>query len=85
MRGIYNGLQAKITEDNILAYYTPCSAHGLNLVGSNAAERCLEAAIFLNFFQSLYNFFSELTARWKIPQTFSTSKSISLKSLSTTR
>lgn len=33
----------------------------------------------------MYNFFSDSTARWKILQTFAASKSITLKSLSTTR
>ncbi|XP_045464849.1 uncharacterized protein LOC123674057 [Harmonia axyridis] len=37
MSGIYNGLQAKIKEISPLAYWIPCTAHSLNLVGEHAA------------------------------------------------
>lgn len=38
MSGIYSGLQARIVKKNPYAYYVPCAAHSLNLVGTCVAE-----------------------------------------------
>ena len=46
MSGCYNGLQAQICQINPLAYYIPCAAHSLNLVGVSAAESCVNAISF---------------------------------------
>lgn len=89
MSGIYNGLQAKIKELCPQAYYIPCSAHSLNLVGSSAAECCMEATAYFDLLQGLYNFFGASTARWNVLQTFCSEKVDchlpTLKSLSSTR
>ncbi|XP_041432322.1 zinc finger MYM-type protein 1-like [Xenopus laevis] len=66
MSGRYNGLQARIRAINQLAYYVPCSAHSLNLVGTCAAESCLKAATFFNLLECIYVFFSSSTHRWNI-------------------
>lgn len=63
MAGIYNGLQSKIRQKNDLAYFVPCGAHSLNLVGNAAADCCLEATSFFLFVQEIYNFFSASTLR----------------------
>lgn len=85
MSGIYSGLQAKIKEENPLAFFIPCSAHSLNLVGSSAANCCKLAISFFELLQNLYNFFSTSTHRWNLLSSFFTSENLSLKTLSTTR
>ncbi|KAL4085416.1 hypothetical protein QTP88_027275 [Uroleucon formosanum] len=86
MSGVYNGLQAKIKQLNSLAYYVPCSAHSLNLVGECAAVCCKEGSNFFLFLQKLYTFFSASTYRWKLLQdVFSQSDNVSVKRLSDTR
>lgn len=50
MAGKYKGVQARILESNELAYFVPCVAHSLNLVGVHAAETSVEA---LSFFGTL--------------------------------
>lgn len=78
MSGVYAGLQAKIKNFNSLADFVPCSAHSLNLVGTNAATCCKEANLFFGFVQNLYSFFSASTHRWNLLK-------VSLKNLSETR
>lgn len=56
MSGIYSGVQARIKQLSPLAEYVPCAAHSLNLVGSCAAESCIEAVSFFGLLQELYNF-----------------------------
>jgi hypothetical protein len=53
MTGKYSGVQARIKEENPVAEFVPCSAHSLNLVGSYAAECCLDAISFFGFLQAL--------------------------------
>jgi len=78
MSGIYAGLQAKIKEVNPLAKFVPCSAHSLNLVGTNAVDCCTQAVLFFDLLQNVYTFFTASTHRWKILNT-------SIKGLSETR
>ncbi|XP_031327474.1 zinc finger MYM-type protein 1-like [Photinus pyralis] len=66
MSGCYSGLQARILNHNPLAYYLPCAAHSLNLVGVCAAECTREAVRFFETIQNLYTFFSASTRRWEI-------------------
>jgi len=58
MSGCYNGLQARIKNINPLAFYIPCAAHSLDLVGSYAVECCNEAAKFFGLMKNIYVFFS---------------------------
>ncbi|KAG8173321.1 hypothetical protein JTE90_003636 [Oedothorax gibbosus] len=86
MSGKYSGLQARL-KDNHLIEYVPCSAHSLNLVGTNAAECCSSAVSFFGIVQTLYNFFSGSTHRWELlkEQMKNETRPITLKSTSTTR
>lgn len=61
MAGIYGGLQAKIQDESNLAFFVPCGAHSLNLVGNCAAQCCLQMTSYFMFVQKLYNFFSSST------------------------
>lgn len=45
---VYSGVQACFRTKNPLAKWIPCAAHSLNLVGSVAAECCIEAAKFVS-------------------------------------
>ncbi|XP_045464284.1 zinc finger MYM-type protein 1-like [Harmonia axyridis] len=83
MSGIYNGLQAKIKEISPLAYWIPCAAHSLNLVGEHAAGSCKASRDFFSLLQDIYVFFSISTARWGILMKHLTGPSV--KRLSTTR
>lgn len=66
MAGKYKGVQARILEKNELAYFVPCVAHSLNLVGVHAADASVEAQSFFGTLGSLYNFFVASTSRWEI-------------------
>jgi len=78
MSGIYAGLQAKIKNVNPLAKCVPCSAHSLNLVGTNEVDYCTQAVLFFNLLQNISKFFTASTHRWKV-------LSASVKGLSETR
>lgn len=78
MSGIYSGLQAKIKTISPLAQFVPCSAHSLNLVGTNAASSCKNAVMFFDLLHKIYTFFSASTYRWDILKS-------SVKNLSDTR
>lgn len=66
MAGIYSGLQARIKRVSPLAQFVPCSAHSINLVGTNAARSCLNAIKFFDLLQKIFNFFSSSTYRWEV-------------------
>lgn len=108
MSGKYNGLQSLLQAGDgrenrgvsSFAYFTPCAAHSLNLIGENAAKCSPVAIAFFDFLQELYNFFSRSTGRWEELQHYQRqvtqvkkeeqgqkqkSKAKALKSLSQTR
>ncbi|XP_050064885.1 52 kDa repressor of the inhibitor of the protein kinase-like [Aphis gossypii] len=85
MSGIYTGLQARIKTLSPLAYFVPCSAHSLNLVGTSAAEFCSNASSFFGLIQQLYNFFTASTHRWNTLHDNMKQNSYTLKSLLITR
>ncbi|KAJ8670472.1 hypothetical protein QAD02_001731 [Eretmocerus hayati] len=64
MSGKYNGAQAVVLESCKYAPYIPCSAHSLNLIGTSAAEACVESCQFFNLLQELNNVFVHSTDRW---------------------
>jgi len=66
MSGRYGGMQAYLTNVNLLAFYIPCMAHSLNLVGVCAVDCCKDAVSFFGFVQNLYTLFSASTRRWAI-------------------
>lgn len=53
MSGKYKGLQARIKDHNNLAEYVPCTAHSLNLVGTHAADCCLNVTKLFMFVQEI--------------------------------
>ncbi|XP_050066296.1 zinc finger MYM-type protein 1-like [Aphis gossypii] len=85
MSGIHTGLQARIKTLSPLAYFVPCAAHSLNLVGTSAAECCSNASSFFGLIQQLYNFFTAFTHRWNILHDNMKQNSYTLKSLLITR
>uniref|UniRef100_H2YLA9 HAT C-terminal dimerisation domain-containing protein n=1 Tax=Ciona savignyi TaxID=51511 RepID=H2YLA9_CIOSA len=64
--GKYKGVQAIIRERCSVAYYIPCTAHSLNLIGKCAAECCPNAVEFFNLLQNLYSWFVSSTHRWQV-------------------
>ncbi|XP_063810584.1 zinc finger MYM-type protein 1-like [Pseudophryne corroboree] len=66
MAGVYKGVQARILQENELAYFVPCAAHSLNLVGVHAADISPEAQTFFGTLHSLYLYFAASTSRWEI-------------------
>lgn len=87
MSGIYTGLQARVKEINPVAYFVPCAAHSLNLVGVCSVDSCLAAVSYFGIMQSLYNFFSASTYRWQTLKDFSPSSAMAamVKTISATR
>ena len=85
MAGKNSGVEARIKNLNPLAHFVPCSAHSLNLVGSCAAECCVNAISFFRFVQNLYNFFAVSTHWWKLLTNSLGQESVLLKTLSITR
>ncbi|XP_035229764.1 uncharacterized protein LOC118201724 [Stegodyphus dumicola] len=83
MSGVYSGVQTRFREINSAATWVPCGADSLNLVGTAAAESCLEAVKFFEILQSLYNFFAASPQRWS--KLRSLGSKISVKRLSETR
>ena len=83
LSGKYTGVQARLKALNPLIHYISCSKHSLNLIGSCAAESCINAVLFFSFLQNFYKFFSASTKRWaKIKSAI---KGKTVKSLSNTR
>ncbi|XP_031333954.1 zinc finger MYM-type protein 1-like [Photinus pyralis] len=82
MAGKYKGVQSRIVQENKLAYFVPCSAHSLNLVGVHSTEACVEAQSYFGLINSLYNYFHASTSRWEVLKQH---VPLSLKSESKTR
>ena len=82
--GRYNGMQQKLLEANKFAIYVPCAAHSLNLVGRSAVNCCQSAVDFFSLVQTLYNFFTASSSRWRILKSYIGNERV-LKSLSDTR
>ncbi|KAH1182683.1 hypothetical protein KIL84_004175 [Mauremys mutica] len=80
--GKFQGVKTNILEENAQAYFSPCSAHTLNLCGTHAVETSVEVKTYFGNVQKLYKVFALSPARWKILQTIA---NISLHSVSKTR
>ena len=85
MSGIYSGVQARFSEINTFAEWTPCAAHSLNLAGFTAVESCNSAISFFELLLSLYSFHSASPQRWSKLTSNMKSKSHIIQSLSETR
>lgn len=66
MSGKIKGVQARILEKNNIAFYSPCCAHSLNLVGVNAVKIHSRVKTFFGCVQSLYVSFISSPAKWNI-------------------
>ena len=66
MSGKYNGVQAIIREKCSVAYYVPCTANSLNLVGKFAAESCPVVVCFFDLLQRIYVWLVASTHRWQV-------------------
>jgi len=66
MADSYSGLQARIKKINNLAYFVPCAAHLLNLIGTHAVDSSKEAVKYFGLMQNLFTFFTVSTHRRKI-------------------
>jgi len=51
MSGKIKGVQARLLENNNLAFYSPCAAHSLNLIGVNAAKFCPKVVKYFSYMQ----------------------------------
>ena len=87
MKGKHKGVQKKVLEVNLRAFYTPCGCHSLNLALCDMSNSCLKAKSFFGIVQCIYIYiyilFSSSTKRWKILQ--DNVKGLTLKPLSQTR
>ncbi|KAL6126153.1 hypothetical protein ACLB2K_074204 [Fragaria x ananassa] len=66
MRGRHKGVQNRLLEINLRAFYTPCGCHSLNLALCDMANCCPKAMSFFGVIQHIYTLFSSSTKRWKI-------------------
>lgn len=82
MTGKFQGVKTRILEENAQAYFSPCSAHMLNLCGTHAMETSVDVKTYFGNVQKLYKVFALSPARWKILQP---NVNISLHSVSKTR
>jgi len=85
MSGSYKGLQARIRELNPLAFYIPCAAHSLNLVGIHSAEASSQSIKLFCLLHHVYNFFLASTHRWSILTSHLKSNAKTVKTLLVTR
>lgn len=58
MKGRQNGVQSHILSINPRAFFTPCSAHSLNLVVNDTVKINHQTIKFFGIVQEIYNFFS---------------------------
>lgn len=77
-------MQSRIKELNDLAFYVPCIAHFLNLVGDFSVKKCFEAINYFSVLQKLYEFFVASTRWWGVLLRNSKINSKTLKCLSST-
>uniref|UniRef100_A0A1Y1MZW7 TTF-type domain-containing protein n=1 Tax=Photinus pyralis TaxID=7054 RepID=A0A1Y1MZW7_PHOPY len=82
MAGQYQGVQARILQENPTARFVPCSAHSLNLVALHSASISPEIITFFGIIQNLFNFFAHSTVRWT---KLKNALNITLKGFSDTR
>ena len=82
MKGKHIGVQKKVLEVNLRAFYTPCGCYSLNLALCDMKNSCLKAKSFFGIVQCIYILFSSSTKRWKILQ--DNVKGLTLKPLSQT-
>ena len=65
MVGYRNGVQQRIYDKTKQVVFVNCDNHSLNQVSALAARQNTEMVSFFGTINSLYNFFSHSTQRWK--------------------
>jgi hypothetical protein len=68
MKGKHQGVQKRLLEINVRAFYTPCGCHSLNLTLFDMVSSCVKATSFFGAVQRIYSLFSSSTKRWRILQ-----------------
>jgi len=66
MIGQYKGVQSRILNINSRAFFTPCTAHSLNLVLCDAAKNSLRAITFFGIIRRVCTLFSASVGRWDV-------------------
>ena len=66
MKGHRSGLQARILEGNLRAFFTPCACHNLNLLLSDMAKSSVNCTTFFGVLARLYSFLAGFAKRWSI-------------------
>jgi hypothetical protein len=63
MKGKERGVQKRLLDINLKAFYTPCGCHSLNLVLCDIFNSCPKAISFFGIVQRIYTLFSSSTKR----------------------
>ncbi|XP_074361855.1 uncharacterized protein LOC141702048 [Apium graveolens] len=66
VKGKNKGVQTRLLEKNLKAFYTPCACHSLNLILSDMAHCCSKAVSFFGVLQQIYSLFPASIKRWKV-------------------
>ncbi|KAL8149120.1 hypothetical protein AgCh_006213 [Apium graveolens] len=66
VKGKNKGVQTRLLEKNLKAFYTPCACHSLNLILSDMAHCYSKAVSFFGVLQRIYSLFSASTKSWKV-------------------
>jgi hypothetical protein len=61
MKGKERGVQKRLLDINLKAFYTPCGCHSLNRMLCDIANSCLKAISFFGIVQRIYTLFSSST------------------------
>lgn len=66
MAGQYQGVQARILQQNPTARFVPCSTHSLNLIALHSASVSSDIITFFGTIQNPFNFlFVQSTSSWE--------------------
>ena len=79
----HQGVQKRLLDINLRAFYTPCGCHSLNLTLSDMVSSCVKATSFFGAVQRIYSLFSSSTKQWRILR--DKKLSLTVKPLSQTR
>jgi hypothetical protein len=81
MKGKHQGVQRRLLDVNLRAFYSACGCHSLNLTLCDMAKSC--AKDFFGIIQRIYTTSSNSTKKWQMLKDNITG--LTLKSVSTTR